>query len=132
MEIKHGKIDISVEGQIVIARYIGLFNREGVQAELERLKTIITQLPEGPFAMLVDDLKLEGGTPDAYDEVEAFNRWLQDYPMIAKATVVESTVKLKILEARIPSRQQQNSRAFMSMEDAQAWLLAQLASVETG
>ncbi|EAR09190.1 hypothetical protein [Reinekea blandensis] len=131
MEIKHGNIDIRVEDRIVIAKYIGLFNLEGVQAELEKLKTTITELPEGPFVMLVDDLDLEGGTPDAYEAVDQFNIWLQDFPMIAKATVVESTVKLKILEARIPSRQRQNSRAFMSMDDARSWLLAQLADAES-
>lgn len=127
MDTRHGEIEVSVDGRIIIARYIGLFNQEGAGAELDKLKAAIVALTPGPFVMLVDDIRLEGGTPDAYDEVERFNHWLQDYPMVAKATVVESAVKLKILESRIPARRQQNSQAFVSIDEAKAWLASQLA-----
>lgn len=126
MDNCHGLIEVNVDQKIITAKYVGLFNRDGLVRELGKLRQAIDELLPEPFAILIDDLELEGGTPDAYEALEEFNQWLNTQPLAAKATVVTSSARLKIIDARVPSRKQQNHQAFQSIAEAEEWLQSQL------
>lgn len=126
MNTGHGIIDIDIDGDIIIARYIGLFNVDGMERELTKLRQAVESIAPAPFAILVDNLSVEGGTPEAYEVLELFNQWLNTQPLVAKATVSESSVKLKIVDERVPSRQLQNQRSFSTLESARRWLQSEM------
>ncbi len=122
----HGEILLTTQGNILIAQYIGMFNLDGMQLGVQAMQTAIAQFAGEPFAMLIDDLQVEGGTPEAYEALEAFNQWLISQNMVAKATVITSKVKLKIIDSLVASRKKQNHQAFTTMSDAISWLTEQL------
>lgn len=126
MSVKHGNIDVKVQGSIIVTKYVGQFNSAGLLDELAKLQAAIDGLNGAPFAILVDDLELEGGTPGAYEALNTFNLGLADLPLVAKATVIQSNLKLKIIDSRVTARQQQNHRAFTDRDEAMAWLQSEL------
>ncbi len=125
-EIPHGEIKLTTQGGIIIARYVGQFNLQGLQIGVDNIRAIIDQFNNEPFAMLIDDLDLIGGTPEAYAELERFNQWLGTQKLIAKATVIDSSVKLKIIDSLVCSRATQNHQAFSDVPTALSWLSDQL------
>ena len=122
----HGHIDIKVDGNIVTATYIGQFNHEGITKGISVLRNTVEQFNGAPFAMLVDDLAVEGGTPEAYAELELFNQWVNTQSMVAKAMLIHSKLKLKIIDSLVQSRKQQNIRLFDSHVEAYNWLKSEL------
>jgi hypothetical protein len=123
----HGTIKVEALGNIIVTKYIGMFNLEGLTTELMKLRAAINALDGQPFAILVDNLELEGGTPEAYEALNEFNLSIANLPLVAKATVITSAVKLSIIEARVTARQQQNKLAFTSKAEALEWLRSELA-----
>lgn len=125
-----GKVLVKTEGQIVIAKYIGTFNESGIHQQLEAVKEAVKGFGDKPFAMLVDVQFLVGGTPEAYEISDNFNRWLNTRNLIAKATVFQSKVKLKIIDARVISKKHQNHASFNNLGEARGWLKTQLKEAE--
>lgn len=123
----HGTIDVELLDNIIVTRYIGLFNQEGLTAEIAKVRKAIDSLGGQPFAILIENDELEGGTPEAYEALNDFNLSLAHLPLVAKATVMKSALKLRIIEERVTARRQQNKQEFTSKEDALAWLRSELA-----
>ena len=122
MGLPHGEINMAIEENIVIITYKGEFNYEGVVGQFEKIKNEIIRLNGVTFGVLVDALSLIGGTPEAYEQLELFNQWLNTQAMAAKAMLIESNVKLKIIDSMSKSRKVQNTKTFTDREEAIVWL----------
>lgn len=126
---QHGEVLFTVEDNIIIAKAIGSFNEEGAYGYTNGFKDRIEQFGSQPFAILVDNLLMEGATPEAFKVLEAYNQWLNDKPLVAKAFVVKSRVTTSIVTAHSPSINQQTVENFSTIEEALYWLKQQLAAV---
>ena len=123
----HGDREVSLSGQIITARFIGLFNEHGVRRITDEIKACVEQLQGSSFAILIDDLKLEGGTPEAYAVLEEYNQWLNTKKLAAKAMLIKSASHKAIINKLSPSRAKQTIEYFTEEESAIDWLKQQLA-----
>lgn len=126
--MEHGIFDIAHHPSFLLIKLTGSFNQEGSLAFTTAIKVAIAELESLPFALLFDITEFEGATPDAYEEVEALNIWLNAQQLIAKATVIKSRVQIAIANFLSPARKQQNTQHFYHYSDAQIWLTQELAN----
>ncbi len=122
----HGEREVFMQDRIITARFIGMFNEHGVKRITDEIRDCIYQLSGEPFAILVDDLKLEGGTPEAYVVLEEYNQWLNTQNLVAKAMVLTSKAHKAIIDKLSPSRLEQNIQYFVSEDSALDWLRSEL------
>lgn len=122
----HGDREVFISGQIITARFIGLFNEHGATRIINEIKSCVEQIQDRPFAILIDDLQLEGGTPEAYAILEEYNQWLNTKKLVAKAMVLNSSAHKAIINKLSPSRAQQNIEYFEDEASAIHWLKQQL------
>jgi hypothetical protein len=125
MTVEHGKFSISVDGDIITIKAVGAFNAEGAVKIIEQLKSVIESFCQKEFKLLFDYSETEGGTPDVYQKINECNIWLNSQNMVAKALVIDSSMKLAILESRTPARRSQNSAHFADKASAIKWLKSQ-------
>lgn len=125
MTVAHGEHNIKVQDNIIFLKLFGSFNDAGTENFTRAMKKTIATFNGSPFSILVDDLEVIGGTPEAYAELESYNQWLNGQNMIAKAMVIDSPVTLAIIEKYAPSREQQNIAIFNNQVDAVNWLKTQ-------
>ena len=78
---------------------------------------------ETPFSILVDNSKLEGGTPESYEIVEQYNVWLKQKALVAKAIVVPNLATTELIRSRCPTIATQY---FKSYDEAKKWINEQL------
>lgn len=128
----HGQISIRTEGPIIHVVARGGFNLDGCQRYIELVRPIIEAMGEQPFAMLIDNRELEGGTPEAYAELDRFNLWINARPLAAKARVVRLELLSRIMEQRLPATRQQILREFTDMAEARAWIDQALQQAQQG
>jgi len=126
MTIAHGEHRISIQDSIIYLKLIGSFNDVGAKNFTDAMKTVIATFNGAAFAILVDDLDVIGGTPEAYAELEKYNIWLNTQNMRAKAMVIDSPVTLAIINKYAPSREYQNIDVFDNRAEAVTWLKTQL------
>jgi len=122
MNNEHGEALIHVEENIIVAKLIGAFNGEGAKKYTNGMKKAVKDLQGKSFLMLVNDLKLEGGTPEALQELEKYNSWLTTQKLIAKAMVVKSNMLIEIIDKFSPSQKLQKYAFFDNEKDAYTWL----------
>ncbi len=77
MNVEHGQVSIRQDGNIIIVKLVGGFNEFGAKKYTDGVKGIIGNFNGEPFTILVNNLELSGGTPEAYEEVEQYNQWLK-------------------------------------------------------
>ena len=126
---EHGETIITYEDGIIQSTFIGSFNSAGVQKYVNQIKHLIDGLNGADFAILVDNLQLEGGTPLAYEALEDYNQWLNKQPLVAKAMLSNSVVKMQIIDSLTKAHQKQNVQHFQSREKALCWLKTELDRV---
>ena len=119
---EHGVFRVSVQGNIVMARLSGCFNESGAEAVTDQIRSAIESFEGQPFCMLMNVLECPGGTPEAYENIENYNGWLNGQKMTAKAMVMSSKMTEGILKDRAPSRQNQKIKIFDNETDAITWL----------
>jgi len=119
---EHGEVHIHIEGKIIVAELNGAFNMEGAQKYTQSIKEAVQKFQGKSFLILVNDLKVEGGTPEAFKELEQYNHWLTTQNLIAKAIVVKSSVTIDLIDRLSPSQKQQKYRFFDNEKDAFTWL----------
>jgi hypothetical protein len=124
----HGHTEVSIEGRLILVVAVGRFNLDGCRRFCSLVGDAVDAQGEQPFAMLIDNLRFEGGTPDAYRELDSFNEWLNSRPMVAKAMLIRSEMLIRIMDRLTPSRRRQNIREFSDHAQAMAWLQAQLSA----
>lgn len=127
-EFIHGGSEVIVQNEIIIVRLSGMFNELGVKKFTDAVRQFVGSLNGRAFGVLINDLKLEGGTPEAYAELEEYNQWLNTQQLVAKAMVIESSTHRDIINKLSPSRSQQNIEYFKSEQDALIWLKQELDS----
>lgn len=122
MVIEHGEVTIEVVGDIIIVRTAGAFNEYGTQQYTHGVRKIVDGLQGQSFSVLVNNLEFQGGTPEAYQELENYNAWLNKQKLIAKAMVITSSTTLGVIDKLSPSRAAQQTRSFDNEKDALNWL----------
>ncbi len=122
----HGDYFIRIEGNIVFISLEGSMNEYSVKELFFEAKTIINNFNGNKFSMLSNLSKIIGGTPEAYDEANKFNEWLNTQNMVAKAVVITSPTLSKIERIRVPAKLLQNIKEFDNEPDAIKWLKTQL------
>lgn len=127
MSLSHGTVIASLDKQIIRATLKGMFNELGAQEYTNTVKEYVLSLGSKPFAILINNLEMKGGTPEAYQELEKYNRWLNTQNLIAKAMVIESNLHQQMIDHYSPSRQSQNTRSFLTEEEAINWLQQELS-----
>ena len=128
--MEHGIFHIAKQPNLLNIKLVGSFNKEGSTAFVEAMKSAIQGFNDISFALLYDITELEGATPDAYEEIEECNLWLNTQKMVAKATVIKSRVQISIVDFLSPSRKQQNTQSFYHNSDAEVWLTQELSKVD--
>jgi len=103
----------------------GSFNEYGARALIKAIVDKIEKFNGEPFSIIVEDLQLEGITPEGYEELNKYNEWLNGQNMIAKARVANSAVILNIDSVRIPTVKKQKIKEFNNVPDAIEWLKLQ-------
>lgn len=124
---EHGTSEVTLVDNIIRAKLSGSFNRQGCALYTERVKQIVATLNAQPFAMLIDDLDLEGGTPAAYQALQDYNVWLNRQAIVAKAFIINNNVTKHIILQRSPALLEQNIAFFNNYDDATLWLKQQLS-----
>lgn len=122
MNIEHGDVAIEVLGNIIIVRTVGAFNEYGARRYTQGIKTIIEGLQGQSFSILINNLEFQGATPEAYQELEIYNAWLNQQKLIAKAMVITSSITLDVIDKLSPSRAAQKNMSFDNEKDAMTWL----------
>ena len=122
MGIEHGEVSISLKGNIIVVRNVGAFNEYGAQKYTNGVEAIVDDLKDTSFSILVNNLEFQGATPEAYQELEKYNVWLNQQKLIAKAMVITSNTILDVINKLSPSRASQQTRSFDNEEDAMSWL----------
>ena len=122
MGIEHFKVSISLKGNIIVVRNVGAFNEYGAQKYTNGVEAIVNDLPDVSFSILINNLDFLGATPEAYQELENYNVWLNQQKLIAKAMVITSNTTLDVINKLSPPRASQQTRSFDNEEDAMSWL----------
>jgi hypothetical protein len=122
MVIAHGEVSIEVQDNIIMVRTAGAFNEYGAKKYTDGIKTIIRELKDQSFSILINNLQFEGGTPEAYEELESYNSWLNKQKLIGKAMIITSSITLEVIDKLSPSRASQQIRSFNNETDAMDWL----------
>lgn len=124
----HGNAVVSCEGRMIKAKFSGSFNSTGVLKYVNEIKSLVHSLDGASFVILADYVGLEGGTPNAYKVFESYSQWLNKQPLIAKATVSQSLIKMQIVRSLSPSQKHQNIQVFEKENEAICWLESELAN----
>lgn len=126
--MEHGIFHIVHQPSFLLIKLTGSFNQEGSLAFITAAKRAITEFEQQAFALLFDITEFEGATPEAYEEIEVLNIWLNSQRLIAKATVIKSRIQISIVNYLSPARKSQNTQHFYHHSDAQIWLTQELAN----
>lgn len=127
--VAHGECFVEREGNLIKARLKGMFNFSGGKQYTEGVQRCVEELNGEPFAILVNNLEVEGATPKAYQELERYNQWLNTQNMVAKAMVIQSKLQEGMIDSYSPARQEQNTRSFADEVSAMEWLKQQMADL---
>lgn len=128
----HGQTEVTTQDALIRVLARGRFNLDGCRRFIELVGQAVEQQGDRPFVMLIDNLQFEGGTPEAYRELDVFNAWLNTRPLVAKAMLLRSEMLSQIMNRLAPSRRQQNIREFADEDSAMAWLQAELQAAASG
>jgi hypothetical protein len=122
VDLEHGTFTVYLKGNIVFLQLFGEFNEYSVIAYDKQIKKIVNELNGRPFAILVDNLHLIGGTPEAYVESNKHNEWLASQYLLGKASVYPSIYLKNVDELLVTSKSKLNVQNFDKMQDALIWL----------
>ena len=125
MNLEHGIFTVTIDTNIIIVIMKGSFNEFGARALIDSIKAKIKSFNGTKFSIIVEDLELEGITPEGYKEINKYNEWLNNQNMIAKARVANSSLMLDIDHRLIPAIQKQNLKIFEDVPSAIEWLKLQ-------
>lgn len=124
----HGEFTVALSTNVIETTLAGSFNEQGTLLYITAVKEKVAELKGKPFAMLIDDLALEGGTPEAYAVLNDYVKWLNEQKIIARAFLIESEIQKEIILKRAPAFKKQNVNFFKDRESALDWLNQQFSS----
>ena len=123
--MEHGDYSISLDGNMIIVRVSGGFNEYGVRKLKNEIESIVKHLKDGRFSLLFNYLEVEGGTPEAFLELNKASLWLNAQNLIAFATVSKSRYHMDLLKQKVPDRKSNAITNFDNEVDAVNWLKKQ-------
>lgn len=126
MDLEHGKSTIKVVGQLIETTLEGAFNEHGANAYVNSVKPVVERLSQKPIVFLVNNIALEGGTPESYRILDEYNKWCSTQNIIAKAIVTKNKPSSSIIRTNAESYTRQNIRFFDNIDDARNWLNGKL------
>lgn len=126
MPLAHGLSSVTVCDHILLCKLSGTFNKEGLDVYVRQVKDGVAQFKGQPFAMVIDDLALEGGTPEAFNALQEYNEWLNQQPLIAKAFIIDNPMLKEMILKRAPALNDQHIEFFYKLEDAKNWVMGLL------
>ena len=121
----HGEYSVKLKGNILYIKLMGGFNDLGSLQLVSSIKEKIKSLKGQRFCILIDDTKAQGFTPEGYQVIENYNKWLLSQKLIAKAFVTKSFLQEEIDNIYIPSKKHQVNKTFDNLESALTWLQKQ-------
>ncbi len=98
MNVQHGQVSIHLDGNIIFVKLVGSVNEFGVKEYTDGVKNIVNSLNREPFTILVGNLEIVGGTPEAYQELEEYNQWLNQQNLVAKEMLITSKSALELID----------------------------------
>lgn len=125
-EKTHGQSKVYLKDDIIFSKLSGMFNDLGAEKFTNDVKRLVLLLGDRPFGILIDDLDLEGGTPEAYAILEEYNQLLNTKFLKAKAMVMSSNAHKDIINKLSPSRKKQNIQYFLIEGETVTWLQSEL------
>lgn len=111
-EKTHGQSKVYLKDDIIFSKLSGMFNDLGSEKFTDDVKRLVLLFGDRPFGILIDDLDLEGGTPEAYAILEEYNQLLNTKFLKAKAMVMSSNAHKDIINKLSPSRKNRISSIF--------------------
>lgn len=129
MYLEHGDYTIQVKNNVVIIQVKGQFNEYGGKRLADELKKTIEGFQGEKFAIITNMSELEGATPETFVEGDAYNKWLYEKGVVAKAIVFNSMAMREINISRMPTQKLINLAFFKHQEEAWSWIIEQLKQV---
>jgi len=123
--IQHGEYTIENQGNIIRFTIRGLFNEYSIRNYARDLKEEISRRT-APFGLLEIASEYEGATPEAFEESNRFNVWLNSSLCAGKAIVLQNNFLYQISESNQKALKEQNVRVFEDETSARNWLLSLL------
>jgi hypothetical protein len=125
LQVLHGEFNINIDNDIINITVKGAFNDFGAKAAFEQLMQHISAFNNKPFAILINLLGFEGGTPEVFAVSDEFNIWLNSKNMVAKALVFTSPALIMIEKTFVKSKEGQNIQYFADETEAIVWIESQ-------
>ena len=121
----HGKFELAVQGEIIIARFYQSWNKECAKDFFITYKNFILAQNFKQWGAFVDFRKFEGATPQAIKYFEKITLWAKANGIVCRAQITNS--KLTEYVANKPSQGQDHSpiKTFKDEVSAFNWLEAQ-------
>jgi hypothetical protein len=118
----HGCDKVQIDESIITISLSGSFNEQSISELVNEIKSAVNSFENKKFAILLYATEAEGFTPEAYQELDDYNAWLNNQNFVAKAIVSHSPTLQQTSELFIPSRKPQLMKRFEDIESAQKWL----------
>lgn len=117
----HGTFELSIKGEIFIIRFFQNWNLEGARAFFTTYKELVQQCNFKKFGVLSNLKQFEGGTPDAIEFFEGISDWAQENGQIARALIMDSSLKEFIVNKIDKGKKRFHTRTFSNETEALAW-----------
>ncbi|AVP84661.1 hypothetical protein CF138_16745 [Aeromonas hydrophila] len=129
LRFEHGEFAIEpITHHLISCEMSGTFNKEGMKAWVNGMKSMIEPIKNEPFGLLIDARGYTGGTGEALEIAEGFHQWLRHTKLVAQGHVISSPTLYSISLSRIPSLKHHVVKDFLRMDEAHAWITDKLAS----
>ncbi len=118
----HGAYDLKLTGEIIISKFYGAWNTEGVKEYFESYKLFVFEKKLKRFGVLADFRKFEGGTQNAMKYVEKIPQWNAKHGQIARAQILSHTLTNYIVNQPSYGSELFSINNFEDEGSALAWL----------
>jgi hypothetical protein len=122
----HGTYSLTHKDHIIEVTLTGAFNEYGVIDWTNAVKEIIASFNGEKFCILMDLTNALGGTPEAFEQSNLYNSWLNSQNMVAKAVVFKNKVMEDIERVMVSAKRFQHMKNFNDITEARVWLVEQL------
>lgn len=119
----HGEWEISLLRNIVLSSVAGIFNEDGVQAELQDFYTLMPKT--GAWASLINLSNWDLGSDATFKLVGNFHQWILQHGCQRIAIVMPDTLRRTIHKKNTSQFSADVFRYFASFEEASVWLSEQ-------
>jgi hypothetical protein len=120
----HGEWEISLIRNVMVSSVAGIFNEEGVQAELHDFYTLIPK-QDAPWATLINLSNWDLGSDATFKMVVGFYQYILSRGCQRIATVMPDTLRRLIHQKNISQFPDEIYQYFATIEEACIWLSAQ-------